>query len=125
MADLNDSLKDSYISKVGAALTPYAADLTAKGFDPASRIAQLSGAGPLIESANKLRKAAEKSAADAIAHEQEVRSNFYSLATNTVSLVEGLLGKNHELCTKLRKLRADLIGNQNTDPKPVTPTPAK
>ena len=51
MADLNDPLKDSYIGKVADALGPYSVDLTAKGFDPSSRITQLTGAGLLIENA--------------------------------------------------------------------------
>ncbi|MCX6896028.1 MAG: hypothetical protein NTZ16_11125 [Verrucomicrobia bacterium] len=125
MADLNDPLKDSYIGKVGDALTPYTAELTAKGFDPASRVTQLTGAGELIESAGKLRKAAEKAASDAIKNEQMVRDQFYTLASSTVSLVEGLLGKNHELPVKLRSLRADLIGNQNPGGKPAPTPPAK
>ena len=54
MSDLNDALKDSYIGKVADALPPYADELKAAGFDPASRITQLSGAGQLIESATKL-----------------------------------------------------------------------
>ena len=128
MADLNDPLKDSYIGKVADALGPYAADLTAKGFDPASRITQLAGAGPLIEGAGKARKSAEKAAADAVKNEQDLRAQFYKLATDTVSLVEGLVGKGHELTTKLRGLRADLIGGQNpggATPPPPAPTPPK
>jgi hypothetical protein len=54
MSDLNDALKDSYIGKVADALEPYTTELTTAGFDPTSRIAQLSGAGKLIESAAKL-----------------------------------------------------------------------
>ena len=121
MADLNDPLKDSYIGKVGNALTPYTAELTAKGFDPASRITQLTGAGALIESADKLRLQAEQGVAAATQHEREVRDQFYTLASSTVSLVEGLLGKSHELPVKLRSLRAELIGNQNPNgtPNPV------
>jgi hypothetical protein len=123
MSALNDPLKDSYIGKVADALTPYTADLTAKGFDPTSRITQLTGAGPLTESAHKLRTQAEKSAADAVQHEQDVRDQFYTLATSTVSLVEGLMGKSHELSVKLRGLRADLIGNQSPGGTPA-PAPA-
>ena len=48
MSDLNDALKDSYIGKVADALTPYSDELKAAGFDPTSRITQLSGAGQLI-----------------------------------------------------------------------------
>ncbi len=113
MSDLNDPLKDSYIGQVADAIAPYTAELTAKGFDPASRLEQLSGAGKLIEGAVKARKAAEKSASDAISNEQGVRGQFYKLSTDTVSLVEGLLSKDHELTTKLRGLRAKLVGNQN------------
>lgn len=119
MSDLNDPLKDSYIGKVADALGPYATDLTAKGFDPASRITQLTGAGLLIEGAGKSRKAAERAAGDAVKNEQDIRAQFYTLATATVSLVEGLVGKDHELTAKLRGLRADLVGNQN--PAGTTP----
>ena len=128
MADLNDPLKDSYIGKVADALGPYTADLKDKGFDPASRITQLSGAGLLIENAAKARKSAEKAAADAVKNEQDLRAQFYKLATDTVSLVEGLVGKGHDLTTKLRGLRADLIGSQNpggTPPPPPAPAAPK
>jgi hypothetical protein len=122
MSDLNDALKDSYIGKVGDALQPYSDELKTAGFDPASRITQLTGAGQLIESAAKLSKQAQDNAA-AVQHTQDVRSQFYTLATATVSLVEGTLGKNHELAVKLRSLRSDLIGNQNPNGTP-TPAPA-
>lgn len=123
MADLNDPLKESYIGKVADALTPYNDELKAKGFDPASRIQQLTSAGPLIENASKLRKQAEASVTAAITNEQGVRAQFYTLATSTVSLVEGLLGKNHALPVKLRHLRSDLIGSQSPGGTP-TPAPA-
>ncbi|HEY5042125.1 MAG TPA: hypothetical protein VIK53_08990 [Verrucomicrobiae bacterium] len=123
MSDLNDALKDSYIGKVADALQPYAAELTTAGFDPASRIAQLGGAGLLIESAAKLSKQAQDNASAAVQHTQDVRTQFYTLATGTVSSVEGALGKNHELAVKLRSLRSDLIGHQNPDGKPA-PVPA-
>jgi hypothetical protein len=112
MSDLNDPLKDSYIGKVADAITPYIAELTAKGFDPTSRVDQLGKAGALIEGAIKLRKSAEQSATEAVKNEQDLRDQFYTLAAATVSLVEGLAGKDHALTTKLRGLRADLIGNQ-------------
>ena len=123
MSDLNDPLKDSYISKVGDALKPYSNDLKAKGFDPASIITRLTGAGELIEGADKLSTAAQKSATDAIQHVQDLRTQFYTQATSTVSLVEGLLGKDHELTGKLRSLRRDLIGNQHPGGASV-PAPA-
>lgn len=120
MSDLNDPLKDSYIGKVADALAPYTAELTAKGFDPTSRMGQLTGAGPLIENAGKLRKAAEKAASDAVKNEQDLRAQFYKLSTDTVSLVEGLVSKDHELTLKLRGLRATLVGSQ-TPAAPVAP----
>ena len=125
MSDLNDPLKESYIGKVGDALAPYSDDLKAKNFDPTSRIEQLTSAGKLIEGASKLRKQAEEAVSTAIANEQAVRTQFYTLATGTVSLVEGLLGKDHALPVKLRGLRADLIGNQNPGGKPAPAAPPK
>ena len=88
MSDLNDALKDSYIGKVADALEPYTNELKTAGFDPASRITQLGGAGQLIESAAKLSKQAQDNATAAVQHTQDVRSQFYTLATATVSLVE-------------------------------------
>lgn len=121
MSDLNDPLKDSYIGKVADALAPYTAELMAKGFDPISRIGQLTGAGPLIENAGKLRKSAEKAASAAVKNEQDLRSQFYKLSTDTVSLVEGLVSKDHELTLKLRGLRATLVGTQ-PPAAPAVPT---
>ena len=124
MSALNDPLKESYIGKLADALKPYAAELVAKGFDPADRITQLGGAGLDIEQKAKARDDAEKAAAVAVKLEHDAREGYYALATATVSLVEGLLGKDHALPMKLRSLRADLIGNQNPagPPKPAPPT---
>lgn len=127
MSDLNDPLKESYISQVANVLKPYTTELTTAGFDPTSRITQLDGAGELIENAGKLRRSAETAANDAIKNEQAIREQFYKLSTDTVSLVEGLFGKNHPLTQKLRGLRGELIGHQNPGgaaPK-TTPTPPK
>ncbi len=124
MSDLNDPLKDSYIGKVADALGPYSAELAAKGFDPVSRISQLSGAGLLIENAGKLRRSAEKAATDAVKNEQDLRASYYKLSTDTVSLVEGLVSKDHELTIKLRGLRASLVGSQATGGSaPAAPAP--
>jgi len=124
MSDLNDPLKESYIGKVGNALTPYADELKAGGYDATALITQLTGAGKVIETADKARKDAEKAVAAAVINEHTTRENFYTQATGTVSLVEGVLGKDHALTVKLRGLRSDLIGNQNPggtpDPAPVT-----
>jgi hypothetical protein len=74
MSDLNDTLKDSYIGKVADAIQPYAAELTTAGFDPTSRLTQLSGAGTLIESAAKLGKQALDAATAAVQHTQDLRT---------------------------------------------------
>ena len=68
MSDLNDPLKESYIGKVGDALSPYVAELKAKNFDPTSLIGQLTGAGLVIEMADKARQAAEQTFAAAVAN---------------------------------------------------------
>ena len=53
-------------------------------------------------------------------NEQDLRTQFYKLSTDPVSLVEGLLSKDHELTLKLRGLRAELIDAQ-TPPAPPAP----
>jgi hypothetical protein len=125
MSDLNDPLKESYIGKVGNALIPYADELKAGGYDATVLIGQLTGAGKVIETADKTRKDAEKAVSAAVINEHTTRENFYTQATGTVSLVEGVLGKDHALTVKLRGLRADLIGNQGSGDTPEPPTPTK
>ena len=120
MSDLNDPLKESYIGKVGDALTPYIAELTAKKYDPTALIAQLTGAGKLIEQAGKDRKAAQDAATAAIANEPATREHSYAQATAAVSLIEGLLTKDHPLVAKLRHLRAELVGNQSPNGTPAS-----
>jgi hypothetical protein len=44
MSAFNDALKDSYIGKVADAFQPCTAELITAGFDPTSRITQLSDA---------------------------------------------------------------------------------
>ena len=108
------------------AITPYSDELKAADFDPTNRLTQLAGAGGLIEGAHKLRLQAETAAANAVQHEQDVRNQFYTLAATTVDLVEGALGKSHELSVKLRGLRASLTGNHNAGSTPApTPAPTK
>jgi len=74
----------------------------AGGYDATALITQLTGAGKVIETADKARKDAEKAATVAIINEHTMRENFYTQATGTVSLVEGVLGKDHALTVKLR-----------------------
>ena len=127
MSDLNDPLKESYIAQVANALKPYVNELKAKDYDPTNRIAQLDGAGEDIKTKGKDRSDAEKALATAVKLEHDTREGYYTLAAATISLTEGLLGKDHALPVKLRGLRADLIGNQNPGGSPApapAPTPA-
>ncbi len=90
---------------------------------PPAAITQLTGAGLLIENAGRLRKSAEKAVSEAVKNEQDLWSTYYKLATDTVSLVEGLVSKDHELTLKLRGLRASLVGSQTPgDSNPPPPT---
>ena len=125
MSNLNDPLKESYIGKVGDALKPYTAELKAGGYDPTTVIATLTGAGDVIEAADKVRLANEQALADSVANVHTIREGFYTQATTAVSLTEGVLGKNHALPVKLRAMRAELIGNQSPGGTPPPTPPAK
>lgn len=75
----------------------------------------------------RLRKEGEKSQSGLVKNEQDIRGNFYKLSAETVSLAEGLMGKDHALTQKLRGLRSELIGHQNPmappRPPPAQPPP--
>ena len=125
MSNLNDPLKESYIGKVGDALKSYTTELKAGGYDPTTIIATLIGAGDVIETADKVRQANEKVLAASVLNVHNIREGFYTQATTAVSLVEGLLGKDHVLSVKLRALRSELVGNQTPGGTPPPTPPAK
>ncbi len=115
MSDLTDSDKKSFIDKIIAALTTSKADLTAKGWDPAQRITNLQNGVTSVTNDEGLVSQLDAALATAVATRRTDLDNNYALASATVSLVEGILGKDAPLVRDLRQIR----GGFSQEAKPV------
>lgn len=105
MADLTDSDKAAFVGDVITALKTNKDRLTAKDWDPTSRItnltngqAAITAAQEVLDAANTAQEAAQK------AWRQAFDTN-YDLASSSVSSIEGALGKNDSAVTDLRGSR--------------------
>jgi hypothetical protein len=105
MPYLTEAQKRDFISQM-AVLTEESSDLIREqGFDPADRIKVLketlqearNAEGEQVEAAVRLKDATKKS--------QEKLTIAYDVASKTVDLFVGLLGKDHSLIKEIRKIR--------------------
>jgi len=105
MSDISDTDKKSFIDEVTAALGANAADLTAKGWDPAQRITNLQNGITSVTNDEGIVAQLDLAFAKAVAARRADLDNNYALASASVSLVEGLLGKDHPLVRDLHQVR--------------------
>jgi hypothetical protein len=117
MSDLTDAEKKSFIDKIIAALTTSKADLTAKGWDPAQRITNLQNGVTSVTNDEGIVAQLDAALAAAIATRRTDLDNNYALASASVSLVEGILGKDAPLVRDLRQIRGAF--SQEAKPEPV------
>jgi hypothetical protein len=115
MSDLTDSDKKSFIDKILATLTTSKAELTAKGWDPTQRITTLQNGVTSVTNDEGLVSQLDAALATAVATRRTDLDNNYALASATVHLIEGILGKDAPLVRDLRQIR----GGFSQDAKPV------
>ena len=84
-----------------------AAALTAAGFDPAARQAQLTTQADDADAKEADQVDARAALSAATSASQAATQTAYSNASDTVELIIGLLGKDHELSKILRQLRSE------------------
>jgi hypothetical protein len=119
MASLTDADKKAFITKIIAGLRGNAAALTAAGFDPATRIANLENGQTTVLNDETLVSQLEVALKTATDTRRTDLENNYKLASSTVSLVEGALGKEHPFVEDLHQIRGSFSNDTPEPPKPV------
>lgn len=102
---LSDAEKRDFVTQMIDLLQQSNEVLTEKGFDPSSRIETLTSLSRQAETAEASQQQAMADAKKATMVAQENLNAAYKEASASVELVTGLLGKEHELVSQLRKIR--------------------
>ena len=105
MTSLNEKEKRDFASQVTVITEQNAQLLIDAGFDPASRVTGLLGKIDTAEKAEGRQTETQVAALDATKHANNTLKAMYDDASAFISLIEGLLGKDHSLVRKLRQLR--------------------
>ena len=105
MAVQKESEKRDFVSQTTVITEQNASLLVDAGFDPANRIEQLKTELTAADEAEGKQKEAQAAALDATNLSKETLKVAYNDASAVISLIEGLLGKDHSLVRKLRQLR--------------------
>ena len=78
------------------------------GFDPTARIAELEQLDKRSAKDEAKQDAARVAFLQATKNSNESRNEFYNLASSTVNLIEGILGKDNALVHELHKIRSGM-----------------
>ncbi len=105
MGNLNEKEKRDFISQTSLTVKENAAILTAAGFDPANRVAQIDTELDEADQAEIAQQQAQVAALDATKAANEKLLVAYNDASAMINLIEGLLGKDNSLVHKLRQIR--------------------
>lgn len=105
MAGMTESKKRDFASQLIVVIEQNATLLSAKGFDPAAKIAELKDQLVIADEAEGRQVEAKAAAKDATAVAQNTLRTVYDNASATVDLISGLLGKNHNLVQEIKKFR--------------------
>lgn len=105
MSGLGESKKRDFVSQLTVILGQNATLLTEKGFDPATKIAQLETELTAADQAEGRQTEAKAAAKSATIEAQDTLQTAYDDGSATIELIVGLLGKKHPLVQELKKLR--------------------
>ena len=105
--NMSEEERRQFVREMIGILDNHAADLTAAGFDPANKKAELTALAEDADDKEAGQVSARAALATATTASQEATTNGYKAASNTADLVVGLLGKDHALSKIIRKLRSE------------------
>ena len=105
MANLNEKESRDFVSQVITITDQNADILIEAGYDPNNRSTELKTKMQDTDDAEGAQKKAQAAALDATKLANKTLEEAYKDASAFISLIEGLLGKDHSLVRKLRQLR--------------------
>lgn len=119
MSKLTDADKRAFTDKVIAGLTGNTAALVTAGWDPAQRITNLTNGHDTVSADETLISQLEVAMATAVATRRKDLEDNYDLASATVSMVEGFLGKDHPFVIDLHQIRGSMSNTPSPAPAPT------
>jgi multidrug efflux pump subunit AcrA (membrane-fusion protein) len=102
---LTDAEKRDFVAQMIDLLQQSNETLAGKGFDPSAKIETLTNLSRQAETAEASQQQAMADAKKATVEAQKNLEAAYKEASASVELVTGLLGKDNELVSQLRKIR--------------------
>ncbi|WP_309720135.1 hypothetical protein [Armatimonas sp.] len=118
MAKLTDADRRAFAHQVVEVLRLHAPQLSAAGFDVTTRLTQLEASAHEADVKEAAQLSAQQAALRATQESTTATDDAYDFASKSVSLVEGILGKDDPLVTVLRGLRPALHNAPSPAPKP-------
>ena len=105
MANLTEAKQRDFSRQVLEVLKSKSAELSEAGFDSQARIAELETKSADANTAEAEQRVAEEVKQQKTAASNAKRTELYEQASATVSLMEGLLGRSHQIVHQLRQVR--------------------
>uniref|UniRef100_UPI0040574B78 hypothetical protein n=1 Tax=Candidatus Electrothrix sp. TaxID=2170559 RepID=UPI0040574B78 len=103
---MNEAKKRDFIAQIISLVETEQATLTAQGFDPAARLADLKIKKTDADQAETAQQEAAAKAKEATTHSNLMLDDAYKEdASDIADLISGLLGKENEPVKKMRKFR--------------------
>ncbi|WP_394796026.1 hypothetical protein [Armatimonas sp.] len=118
MAKLTDTDRRAFSHQMVEVLQQNAAHLLAAGLDVTARQTELAAKAHEADVKEAAQLTAQQAAHRATEESSAATDVAYELASTTVNLVEGALGKNDPLVVSLRQLRPGLHNGPTPAPKP-------
>jgi hypothetical protein len=115
MSGLTESKKRDFITQLIVIIEQNAELLTARGYDPTVKLAQLKAEKASVDQTEASQREAMAAAKTATQLALDTLNMAYTDASATVDLISGLLGKNDNLLIEIRKLRKV---TKQTEPEP-------
>lgn len=105
MTSLSHAQKLAFAREIAEVLANNSTELTAKGYDPTTKIADLGTESVTAEKAEANQKQVQAAAMQATLDSNDSMDTVYNNASGSVDIVGGILGKDDPIVQKLRKIR--------------------
>ena len=105
MSSLTHAQKLAFAREIAEVLANNSTELTAKGYDPTTKITDLGTESVSAEKAEANQQQAQADAIQATINSNASMDVVYNNASGSVDIVAGVLGKDDPIVQKLRKIR--------------------
>ena len=108
MSSLTHAQKLAFSREIAEVLVNNSVDLTAKGYDPTTKILELGTQSVSAEKAEADQQQAQAAAKQATIDSNSSMDTVYNNASGSVDIIAGILGKDDPIVQELRKIRGEM-----------------